>query len=257
MYTLQALAFGALDKPADAARALRMAIAINPDNPAALYTLAQQLTRLEQPAEATRALRDCQRALAKREATSKGTPPDAAPFERIDLLRQVAGVAPIFPQARYTDGYAALRTGDYATAVTRIAEAAAGDPIAAGEPAAREPVARAAALVRTGQLETALQQLQGVIAEAPEKAEGHRLLGLDDVGSVAVGRRADLVLLGADLRVVHTVVGGRVVFESSEVPSWSSTPRPRWSPERSRRRGAASCSPAHVAPASARADAAP
>jgi len=178
VYTLQALAFGALDKPADAARALRMAIAINPDNPTALYTLAQQLTRLEQPAEATRALRDCQRALAKREATSKGTPPDAAPFERIDLLRQVAGVAPIFPQARYSDGYAALRTGDYATAVTRIAEAAAGDPIAAGEPAAREPVARAAALVRTGQLETALQQLQGVIAEAPEKAEGHRLLGL-------------------------------------------------------------------------------
>jgi len=90
VYTLQALAFGALDKPADAARALRMAIAINPDNPTALYALAQQLTRLEQPVEATRALRDCQRALAKREATSKGTPPDAAPFERIDLLRQVA-----------------------------------------------------------------------------------------------------------------------------------------------------------------------
>ena len=178
VYTLQALAYGALDKPAEAARVLQRAIAINPDNPTALYTLAQQLMRLEQSAEATRALRDFQRALVKRQATSKGTQPDAAPFERIDLLRQVAGVAPIFPQARYADGYTALRTGDYATAMTRFTEAAAGDPIAAGEAAGREPVARAAAAVRAGQLETAFRQLQAVIADTPEKAEAHRLLGL-------------------------------------------------------------------------------
>ncbi len=177
VYTLQALAYATLNKPAEAARALRRAIAINPDNPTALYTLAQQLTRLEQSAEATRARRDLQRALAKREATAKGTQPDGAPFERIDLLRQAAGVAPIFPQARYADGYAALRIGDYATAVARFTEAAAGDPIAA-EAAAQERVARAAALVRTGQLETALQQLQGILADTPETAEAHRLLGL-------------------------------------------------------------------------------
>ena len=175
VYTLQALAYGVLEKPADAARALRRALAINPDNPAALYALAQHLARLEQPAEATRALRDLQRALGKREGASKA---EAAPFERVDLVRQVAGVAPIFPQARYADGYAALRTGDYAKAVTRFAEAAAVDPIAGGEPATREPVARAAALIRAGQLETALQQLQSIVAGAPDRAEAHRLLAL-------------------------------------------------------------------------------
>ena len=178
VYTLQALAYGVLEKPADAARALRRALAINPDNPAALYALAQQLGRLEQPAEAARALRDLQRALGKRDGVSKGAPAEAAPFERVDLLRQVAGVAPIFSQARYADGYAALRAGDYAKAVTRFTEAAAADPIASGEPAIREPVVRAAALIRAGQLETALQALQSIVAGAPDRAEAHRLLGL-------------------------------------------------------------------------------
>ena len=46
IYTLQALAYAASDRPAEAARALRRALAINPDNPATLYTLAQQLARL-------------------------------------------------------------------------------------------------------------------------------------------------------------------------------------------------------------------
>ncbi|HZM97134.1 MAG TPA: tetratricopeptide repeat protein [Vicinamibacterales bacterium] len=177
VYTLQALAYGVLEKPADAARALRRALAINPDNPAALYALAQQLARLEQPAEATRALRDVQRALGKREGASKGAQA-VAPFERVDLLRQVAGVAPIFPQARYADGYAALRTGDYAMAVTRFTEAAAVDPLASGEPAQREPMVRAGGLLRAGQLETALEQVQSVVAGAPDRAEAHRLLGL-------------------------------------------------------------------------------
>jgi N-acetylglucosamine-6-phosphate deacetylase len=49
-----------------------------------------------------------------------------------------------------------------------------------------------------------------------------RVLGLDGIGIVAVGRRADLVVLTPDLRVVTTVVGGRVVFESSEASSWRS-----------------------------------
>jgi tetratricopeptide (TPR) repeat protein len=205
VHTLQALAYGVLDKPGDAARALRRALAINPDNPAALYALAQQLTRLEQPVEATRVRRDLQSALGKRDATSKGIQPDAAPFERVDLLRQVAGVAPIFPQARYADGYAALRTGNYGAAVTRFAEAAAGDAIANSEPAGREPVVRAAALIRSGQLETALQQLQGVVADTPDRSEVHRLLGLaysldDQPGKSIEHLRSAIRLAPADER---------------------------------------------------------
>lgn len=178
VYTLQALAYGASDRPGEASRALRRAVALNPDDPAAFYTLAQHLARLEQPADATRALRDFQSAVRKRNGASKSAQADAAPFDRIDLLRQVAGVAPIFPQARYVDGYAALRTGDYAIAVTRFNDASAGDPIVAGDAVARERVVRAAAMIRDGRLDAALEELRNVTAEATDHAEAHRLLGL-------------------------------------------------------------------------------
>jgi tetratricopeptide (TPR) repeat protein len=54
-----------------------------------------------------------------------------APFERVDLLRQVSGVAPIFPAARYAAGFAALETGDYETALARFDDAVSGDPMLA------------------------------------------------------------------------------------------------------------------------------
>ena len=88
-------------------------------------------------------------------------------------------MAPIFPQARYADGYAALRTGDYASAVSRFNEL----PLStirssAGDAAVREHVVRAASMIRDGRLEAAIQQLQGVVADTPDHAEAHRLLGL-------------------------------------------------------------------------------
>src|SRR5256885_2527192 len=43
-----------------------------------------------------------------------------------------------------------------------------------------------------------------------------RLLGLASSGRVAAGADADLVVLGADLRVRRTLVAGRTVFERSE-----------------------------------------
>ena len=39
-------------------------------------------------------------------------------------------------------------------------------------------------------------------------------LGLADRGRLEVGRRADLVLWSADLRVVSTLVGGAVAFQA-------------------------------------------
>jgi len=39
-----------------------------------------------------------------------------------------------------------------------------------------------------------------------------RLLGLEDVGRLEAGRRADLVLLSPGLEVEETVVGGRPVY---------------------------------------------
>jgi len=178
IYALQALAYAALDRDADAARALRRATALNPDNAASFYTLARLLVRLDQQSDASRAIGGFQRALSKRTPALAATAPAVAPFERVDLLRQAAGVAPIFPQARYVDGFVALRTGDYATAVDKLRAASAGDPLLAGDSASRERVARAAALIRQGQLDAALRDLQALVVDSPDHAEAHRLLGL-------------------------------------------------------------------------------
>jgi tetratricopeptide (TPR) repeat protein len=178
IYTLQALAYAAMDRDADAARALRRATALNPDNAASFYTLAQLLTRLDQQADSSRAIGGFQRALSRRPRASTTAPPTVAPFDRVDLLRQVAGVAPIFPQARYVDGYAALRTGDYAAAVDRLRTASADDPVVAGDPAVRARVVRAASMIRQGLLDAALEELRTIAAEFPDHAEAHRLLGL-------------------------------------------------------------------------------
>jgi tetratricopeptide (TPR) repeat protein len=157
---------------------LRRATALDPDNAASFYTLARLLVRLDEQSDASRAISGFQRALSRRAPAADATAPGVAPFERVDLLRQAAGVAPIFPQARYVDGFAALRTGDYTTAVDKFRAASADDPLVAGDPSARERVVRAAALIRQGQLDAALRDLQTLVADSPDHAEAHRLLGL-------------------------------------------------------------------------------
>ena len=178
IYSLQALAHAVLGQRQEAVRALRRGSALNPDNPAAFYSLAQHLTRLGQAADASRAQRDFQRALSRQKVPSAGAQSATTRFERIDLLRQAAGVAPIFLQARYVDAYTALSTGDYATAVTRFTEASADDPLVTGDMAARARIVRAAPMVRDGRLEEALTELRVAVSEWPNEGEVHRLLGL-------------------------------------------------------------------------------
>ncbi len=178
VYTLQALGYAALDRRQDSVRALRRATALNPDNPVAFYSLAQHLTRLEQADGASRARRDFQRTVARQTEGSRDAQNASARFERIDLLRQAAGTAPIFPQARYVDAYAALNAGDYATAVTRFSEASLDDPLLAGDLAAHERITLAASMMRAGRLDEALKELQAAAANWPNEGEAHRLLGL-------------------------------------------------------------------------------
>ena len=39
-----------------------------------------------------------------------------------------------------------------------------------------------------------------------------RIVGLTDRGSLEIGKRADIVVLNADLKVTQTIVNGRSVF---------------------------------------------
>jgi tetratricopeptide (TPR) repeat protein len=177
VHTLRALAYTVSDRPADAARALRTAATIDADNPTVFYALAQYAARANRPEEAQEALRGFLRALRVRGASgARGA--GATPFERVDLLRQVAGVAPVFPQARYGDGFQDLAKGDYPSAVARLADAVALDPLVGGDAVARNRRVRAASLLRQGQLLSAVQLLERTLPDAPNDAETHRLLGL-------------------------------------------------------------------------------
>ena len=181
LHTLRALAHGAAGRSNESARALRRAIAIDPRNPTLSYALAQRLAQLKQPADAAQALRGVQRALdERRTSTAPAAAGPRAPFERVDLLRQVSGAAPIFPGARYAAGFAALDTGDYETALARFDAAVASDPMLASSADTRARVVSAASALDVGNLETARQHLQLATESAPADAEPHRLLGLID-----------------------------------------------------------------------------
>ena len=205
VHRLRALAYGLTDRPADAAQALRRATSLDPDDPTLFYARAQYAAQLSRPEEVAQAQRGFHQALRARRL-ARG--PDAAgvsPFERVDLLRQVPGTAPVFAQARFGDALAALSGGDYALAISRLAAAVALDPLVGGDADARLRRAQGASRLRDGQVPAAQQLLQGVVTDAPDDSEAHRVLALaywvdDQPGRSIEQLRAAIRLAPADER---------------------------------------------------------
>jgi tetratricopeptide (TPR) repeat protein len=177
-YALQGLAFGVAGRTADAERALRRATALAPDDPAIAYSLAAPLIALGRSADATQALRTFTRIVTRRVAREAPRAGPVARFERIDLLRETSGIAPIFPRSSYADGYAALRRGEYAAALALLAEAVDRDRMRAGDRSVRAIVERGAAALRDGRLAAAIEALESAASAAPADWEAHRVLGL-------------------------------------------------------------------------------
>ncbi|HEY1302253.1 MAG TPA: tetratricopeptide repeat protein [Vicinamibacterales bacterium] len=178
LYTLKSLALAALGRNEESARALKRAVALDSSNPTTYYRLARLQMQLQRTSDASDAWRGLERALEHPPAAGRDGDGRIAPFERVDLLRQTAGIAPVFPQPRYADGMSALRSGDYESAVARFAEAAVGDPLIAGSAEAHRRVAEAGATLREGRIDTALSQLLDAAQALPNNSEIHRLLGL-------------------------------------------------------------------------------
>ena len=169
LYAMRALAYGASKRPDEAVRALRRATSLDPRDPTTSYSLVQQLTQLKRPDDTDAVRRTLLRSLMA---------PRRATFARVDLLSQRPGTAPIFPQARYASGFAALESGDYGAALAFFTGAIATDPLLSGSPDDRSRIASAAAALRGGRIAPAEQLLQSAAAVSPESSEVHRLLGL-------------------------------------------------------------------------------
>jgi tetratricopeptide (TPR) repeat protein len=178
VHRLRALALAALDRPQEAAAAFGRASALEPDNPGTRYLVARARTQIQRPEPTADVWRDVVRAVQRARTNVRGDAGGVAPFERVGLLRQSSGVAPIFLQSRYSAAMPALQTGDYTTAVAKLEEAAPADPMVASPPAVRAQVADAASMLKSGRIETALDRLLAARDQSSDQSEIHRLLGL-------------------------------------------------------------------------------
>jgi tetratricopeptide (TPR) repeat protein len=172
------LALAALDRPREAASAIGRASTLEPNNAVNRYLVARYRAQPQRSDATADAWHDAVHALQRARTGARTDAGGMAPFERVGLLRQSSGVAPIFLQSRYSAAMPAIRTGDYATVVATLADAVAGDPIVVSPVTVRARLADGAAMLRSGRLESALEQLLAARDEWPDQPEIHRLIGL-------------------------------------------------------------------------------
>ena len=171
-HLLRAFAHDANGGPARAAAAFRQAWTLDPDDPIAAY-LAIARSGLD-GADLTRAhdalLRTVQGVIR---GARSGTP---TPFSSPPVSLSEPDGTPLFPLARYADGFALATRGQIDQAVARLRTAATGDPLIADPASQTEDLRQAATLLRRGSLSAARAAFEKVAAAFPRSSEPHRML---------------------------------------------------------------------------------
>jgi tetratricopeptide (TPR) repeat protein len=176
-HTYHALVQTLTNQPGLAATAFARAAAADTRRPGLLYSQARQLALAGQEAEAGKALQAFAAAQQARLAAPALQDDGRPPFDRVALLRQVPGVAPIFPLGLYSDAFAQLVRGSYPESLESFKQALARDPLSRLAPAG-DRVAEGAAALRAGNVPLAIQEFRAAVAAEPGRAEAHRLLGV-------------------------------------------------------------------------------
>lgn len=187
VFLLLGLAFDAVGRHADAAKAFRRAATLPPgsaDNAGkagkavAAYAGAQQLRQSGTREAALEGLQAFSRAVESQLPLAAASAQQ--PFPRAGLLRESAGVAPVWPPARYVPAFEALARGSYAEAVEALDRAVTQDPLVAPLPSgAVAPLAAGLTALRAGHLQVALEHVRAAVTAAPDAAEPRRLLALE------------------------------------------------------------------------------
>jgi tetratricopeptide (TPR) repeat protein len=175
VHRFAAMAHGLADRPAEALRELRRAQALEPDDAVTAYEIARYSTEPGQPPPALTVFASFHQAASKQ---LSGTRHVEAPFSRPGLLRQTAGVAPLFPPAPYVQAFESLMKGRFEEAIAACRKALAGDPLLEPPSTGTSELVDGSAALRKGDLPAALRHLTAAVAADPARAEAHRILGV-------------------------------------------------------------------------------
>jgi len=151
VHTMGAMAYELAGDSRNTLAEREKAAALSPRDIAAQYLAAARRADEDSPAA-----RESQRRVDAEHLSMGGTAP--IQFDRVGLLRQLPGVAPIFPPERYVAGFRLLERGRFAEGLRALRQAAGSDPLAAG--ANTNAAATAGARLRRGQLQAALSELR-------------------------------------------------------------------------------------------------
>jgi len=183
-HRFKALALQALNRPQNAADALRAAWLAEPTDPQNAYYLIVHRARQTTAAELARAvdaLGGLERALVRGEA-----PRPDAPFLSLRPINDDAGGAMAFAPAAYARAFSTILAGGLAAGIKDLRQTIAADPLVA-DPALRlDSASRGIAALRratgglqaSGDLADAIRSLQAALALAPKSAQLHRILGI-------------------------------------------------------------------------------
>jgi tetratricopeptide (TPR) repeat protein len=170
VYELTAMAYEVSGDVAGTIAALEKAATLAPQDLVTLYRLATVLAGADSPRAAA-----AQRQVDVAHLLTLDTDRSSIQFDRVGLLRQASGVAPIFPPERYVTAFRLFDSGRYPEGIAALRVVIAGDPLVASAPAG--PAAIAGARLRRGQLQAALTELRGPLTRTPD-AETQRIAGV-------------------------------------------------------------------------------
>ena len=187
LHLSRAFALEAVGSPDRAAAAFRQAWTLAPDDPITAY-LALARSALD-GADLTR-VRDALVAHGPGRDPWRAHPGPPSTFPDPAGSMGDSGGAPLFPLARYADGFALATAGRLDEAVARLRETAGSDPLLVDPASQTEGLRQAADALRRGSLRAALVALEKVVAASPGSSEAHRMLAT--AASLAGDTRASI-----------------------------------------------------------------
>jgi tetratricopeptide (TPR) repeat protein len=170
---LLGLAYEAQGKHGDAGRALSAAARAKPDSAAIGYARVQHAVAGGVEDEISRALLDFR---DRHDRVVRPSTPgaQATPFVRLGLLRESAGVAPVFAPALYAEGFRLLNGRHFTEAVASFQRALDSQGGARDE---HDRLALAEGLAAPGNVEDAERALKEATAALPESGQAYYRLG--------------------------------------------------------------------------------